>query len=372
MPFMGFTKKIIICFILLATLGCTQDQPIKIGMVAGLTGRMSQLGVSARNAVLLAVTQINDQGGIKGRKIELMVRDNQGDPARCGKVIQELADQNVAGIIGPLMSKMADTVLETIEKNPVLIISPTISTDAIKDVDDFFFRLMPVASLEAQTMAQTIHRDGHNTVAVMFDASNRAYSEPIFMVFKQTFEADNGRVVYVNNMSGGRDNKFSTMAQEIITSDAKALYLISSGIDASFLTQQIRKRTSDIQFYGAYWVKTGKIIEQGGRSVEGMTIAAPFELETKSKAYNEFSAHHKKMFNTDPDFVAAYAYEATQVLLLGIRQSRDLSAVGLKKAILEQKTFQGLEEPFDINAYGDTSRSMMLMIIRQGQFKRRS
>ncbi len=372
MSFTALAKKTFIGFILMATLGCTQDQPIQIGMVAGLTGRMSQLGISARNAVLLAITEINDQGGIRGRKLELIVRDNQGDPKLCGQVIQELADQNVAGIIGPLMSKMAQTVLETIEKNPVLIISPTISTDAIKNLDDFFFRLMPGASLEAETMAKVVHNDGHNSAAVVFDSSNRAYTEPIYRTFKQKFEADNGTIVYVNDMSGAEKKNFSHIAQEIIGSDAQALYIISSGIDASFLTQQIRKRTSDILFYGAYWVKTGKIIEQGGRSVEGMTIAAPFELETKSKAYKAFSAHHNKMFNTDPDFVAAYAYEATWVLLHGIRQSPDLSAINIKKAILNQKTFQGLEQPFDINPYGDTIRSMMLMTIKEGQFQRRS
>jgi branched-chain amino acid transport system substrate-binding protein len=340
-------------------------------MVAGLSGRMSQLGVSARNAVQLAVIQANEAGGINGRQIELIIRDNQGDPVLNGQAIRELADLGVAGIIGPLMSKMATSVLETIEIKPVVVISPTISTDAVKNIDDYFLRLMPAASQEARTMASVVFRDGHLRSGVVYDASNRAYTEPIFALFKQTYESNGGRVAYVNDMSDADEKLFGSMADEILAADIQALYMICSGIDAASLAQQIRKRTSEIQFYGAYWVKTGKLIQQGGRSVEGLVIAAPFEQKIKSQAYTQFSTRHQEMFQAAPGFVAAYAYDATQVLLTGLRRSPELTPDDIKNTILELKTFQGLEDAFDINEYGDVIRSMMLLTIDQGEFKRR-
>ncbi len=219
-------------------------------------------------------------------------------------------------------------------------------------------------------MASVVIKNGRQRSAVVYDASNLAYTEPIFRLFKQTYENNGGQVAYVNDMSDVDDKNFGTMAQEILSADIQALYMISSGIDAASLAQQIRKQTSDIRFYGAYWVKTGKLIQQGGRSVEGIVIAAPFEKEIKSKAYTQFANRHQQMFNAAPGFVAAYAYDATQVLLAGIRQSTELTPDNIKKVILELKTFQGLEESFDINEYGDVIRSMMLLTIDQGQFKR--
>ncbi len=130
---MSFLRCFVKAVLVVACLGCSRNDPVKIGMVAGLSGRMSQLGVSARNAVQLAVAQANEEGGINGRQIELIIRDNQGDPVLCGQAIRELADLGVAGIIGPLMSKMATSVLETIEKKPVVVISP----DAVKAAPGF-------------------------------------------------------------------------------------------------------------------------------------------------------------------------------------------------------------------------------------------
>ncbi len=220
-------------------------------------------------------------------------------------------------------------------------------------------------------MASVVIQDGHQKSAVVYDASNSAYTEPIFQLFKKTYENNGGQIAYVNAMSDADDKKFSTIAQDILAADVQALYMITSGIDAASLTQQIRKRASNIQFYGAYWVKTGKLIQQGGRSVEGIVIAAPLEQEIKSRAYTKFSNRHRQMFNSAPGFVGAYAYDATQVLLSGIRQSPKLTPASIKKTILELKTFQGLEESFDLNEYGDVIRSMMLLTIDQGQFKRR-
>ncbi len=357
--------------LILLVFSCSRNEPIKIGMVAGLSGRMSQLGVSARNAVLVAVEKANEEGGIHGRKIELIIKDNQGDPEICGRVIQELIDQGVVGIIGPLMSKMADTVLDTIKGKEVLVISPTISTDAIKDIDDNFIRLMPVASQEALAMADVVIREGHKQVAVVYDASNRAYTGPIYELFRQRLERGGGKVTYVNDMSDTREKKFTKMAREIISADVQALYIISSGIDASFLCQQIRRVTSGIRFYGSNWVKTGKIIEQGGRSVEGMVIAAPYEQEPKTSQFQEFSFRHKELFNADPDFVATYSHEAAQVLFFGIRKNRTFSPRNIKQTILDQKKFQGLEEPFIINNFGDAIRSAMFLEIKNGAFIRR-
>ncbi|HCY85025.1 MAG TPA: hypothetical protein DHV36_07815 [Desulfobacteraceae bacterium] len=365
-----------VLLLLLLWLGCSGNEPMTIGIVASLSGRTSQLGVSARNAVQLAVAEANEKGGVNGREIRLMVRDNQGDPDVCADAVSELTELGVEGIIGPLMSQMAAGVLDRIQEVPVVVISPTISADAYKDRDDFFFRLMPVASQEAKTMASVIAKDGYRRTAVVYDAANKAYTEPVFTLFKSTYEQNGGQVVYTNNLKGNTlhgngEKPFGSIAEAILASKAEALYIISSGIDAAALTQQIRKRTTTIRFYGAYWVKTGNIIQRGGRSVEGLTIAAPFERKDKSAEYKAFAARHQKMFNTDPGFVAVYAYDATQVLLRAIGQSVGQGPEGIKNAILDHKTFNGLEEPFEINAYGDTIRSTMIMTVENGRFVRR-
>lgn len=360
----------IVCLLAVLVIGCSGNDPIKIGMTAVLSGRMSQLGVSARNAVHIAVLQANEQGGIKGRQLELLILDNQGDPDICAKAVQTLSEKGAAGIIGPLMSKMAQPVIDVQASYPVVVVSPTISADAVNEKDDYFFRIMPAASQEARTMAEQMNKNGHKRAAVVYDATNSAYTEPIYQVFKERHEKNGGEIIYTNDMSDPSADKFSRMAGEIISAHVDALYLIISGIDAASLTQQIRKLTSTIQFYGAYWSKTGNLIQEAGRSVEGMIIASPEEQAVKSEAYKTFADQYRQMFNSDPGFVAIYAYDAAQVLFKAIEASDQLTPDQIKASIIRLKTFEGLEETFEINGFGDTPRAMTLLTVREGKFIR--
>ncbi len=353
-------------------IGCGTPEPIKIGMVAGISGRRSQLGVSARNAIIMAVDQVNKDGGINGRHVELIVKDNKNDITECKKAVQELIDAGVIAVIGPVLSKMIKATLDTSKNKGVLVISPTVSTTALENVDDNFIRLMPVASREAEKMASIVIDDGPKKLAVIYDATNRAYSLPIFKTFSEKITQHGGLITYANDMTEKTDHLFTRMAQDIITSGAQGVFFIASGIDAAFLCQQIRKRNSDIRFYASHWVKSGNIIEQGGKSVEGMVLVTPFEREKKSQGYLAFSNAHEQMFKIKPNFVAKYAFETAQVLFEGIRSSNKITAGQIKNAILKKKHFEGLEEPFTINEFGDAIRSNTVLVIKDGRFMRRS
>ncbi len=156
MPSITITSKwsiypAILVSLLLLTF-CSDTTPIKIGYVAGLTGRHSELGIGVRNGVTLAVDAINSTGGINGRKVEVVVRDDKSDPAQGTKVIKELLQMQVPVIIGPLLSKMASATLAAIDGQNVLVISPTISTDTVIDKDDNFLRVIAESSFQGESI----------------------------------------------------------------------------------------------------------------------------------------------------------------------------------------------------------------------------
>ncbi len=109
-------RSLLLPLILLCGLwACTSRQPLKIGFVGGLTGRTSQLGILARNGVELAVEEANRAGGVRGRLLKLLIRDDQNDHATAVRVDRELMDEGVLAIIGHVTSSMAEAALEAIE-----------------------------------------------------------------------------------------------------------------------------------------------------------------------------------------------------------------------------------------------------------------
>ena len=120
---------------------CGPTKPVQLGFLAGLSGRSADLGEAARNGVMLAIEQRNLAGGINGRAIELIVRDDREDPETAARGAAELAASGVAAIIGPITSSMAVAALPSIEKAKVVMVSPTVTAMQLVGKDDYLFRI---------------------------------------------------------------------------------------------------------------------------------------------------------------------------------------------------------------------------------------
>ena len=134
-------KRLLAAGVLALLAACGPEAPIRIGLLAGLSDRGSDFGESVRNGVILAVEQQNLAGGIKGRKIELLVRDDGQDKAIAARAAQELIDLRPDIIIGPVTSSMAAVVTPMMDKAGQVIISPTVASTDFHGKDDNFFRV---------------------------------------------------------------------------------------------------------------------------------------------------------------------------------------------------------------------------------------
>lgn len=362
----------VIYFILISSLlySCSNDTKIRIGYIAGLTGRHSELGIGVRNGVLLAIDTLNQSGGVNGRQLEVITRDDQDDPEQAALAIQELISLKVPVIIGPLLSKMAKATLNTIKNQNVLVISPTISTDLISNINDNFLRLISEGSYQGESIAAAVIKTDFNRLAVVYDAANSEYTKPIYDIFTKRMKEAGKEVIYVNDLTDGQENNLAKVASEIVEAGCNGLFIITSGIDAAELCQQVRKHDKQIQFYGASWVKTGQVIEIGGRSVEGMILSTIFERTEKSADFEEFATKLKYMFKSEPNFSSVYAYEAVMVMAEGMKLSGSFDARKIQAAILKKGEFKGLEENFRIDQYGDAFRSKSLVQIQDGRYVR--
>ncbi len=363
-------KTLLLISIFSVISSCSNTEPIKIGYIATLTGRTSDSGVKARKGAKLAIDILNEQGGLLGRNLELIVRDNENDVAKNSNAISELIAEGVVAIIGPLRSDMARSSLDAIAGKDVLMISPTISTDSISNIDDNFLRVIPIASNQAISLAKKIIKDGYKTVSVALDSSNEAYTEPLYEAFKQEYMRHQGVVHLVGRLNKKDESEFVSLASKINDENADALLLITSGIDAAFLCQQLKKLHYNTNIYGSYWVKSGSLIEEGGRSVEGIKIVTSYEREKKSSDFLKFQEKYQDTYKDNPQYLAIYAYDSVKMLSVGIKEADSDNPETIKNKILDIGKFEGLKDDFEINKYGDATRNDMFVTISNGSFIR--
>ena len=355
---------------LLATSSCENTkEPIRIGYVGGLTGRVAGLGIAGRDGALFAVEEINKAGGINGRKVVLSVKDDRQDGETAKKVVKQLLDENVVGIVGHMTSSMTATTLPLVNEAKKVMVSPTAKSHFFTAKDDYFFRVTASISFNAQKIAALSCNDmGLKKMAVILDSNNRAFTESWLLEFRQPYEAAGGEIVIAREFESGAANlSFLELAKEIVDSKPDAFLILASALDTALIAQQLQKIGYHKPIFTSEWSFTSDLLNYGGRAVEGLISYHSFNAESQRPQYLEFKKNFLKRFGYETSFASVLSYDATRLLLKAISQNADPGQ--LKRTLLGTGTFSGLQSDFKLDQYGDVSRVLFQTVIVNGQFK---
>lgn len=348
--------------------GCANRSPVRIGFVGGLSGRVADLGIAGRNGATLAVEQRNQAGGVAGRPVELLVRDDEQNPAVALRVDRELIDAGVDAIVGHMTSAMSMAVMPLLNERTVVLVSPTTTTAQLTGLDDHFLRVTATTREYAKNMARHLHeRRGLRRVTVIGELGNRAYTESWIADFSGEFVARGGAVVHRESYHAGPGVVFIDLARRALVPEADGVVLVTSAMDAGMIAQQIRKLGSQLPIAGAEWASTDQIVAFGGRAVEGMTLSQFFDRTSRAAAYLEFRRAYRERFGEEPGFASVNAFDAVNVVL-------DASAArkpgeSLKEAVLRIGSFPGLQSPLSLDRFGDADRKAHLAVVVAGAFQ---
>lgn len=346
---------------------CT-PKPIKIGFIGGLSGFNSDLGISGRNGVSLAIDSINKQGGIRGRNIELLVRDDKQDPDTARSVFQELAAEKVMAIIGPMTSSIAREIIPLANEYHIPLISPSASSPDFSGLDDMFIRLTTPNTNEALGLAQESYKRGAKKPCVVDDLSNQAFSQPLARTYTaeiRRLSANQGGDVPVVVLPFDPKDPLGTqtLLAGLDRYKPDLVLFTTNSLDTAILAQLIRRSGFSMSFLGTGWSMSQSLIENGGQAVEGMVFTVPFNPESEAAVWKQFVQKYSQAFGKEPDFGAAQGWNAVFVLAQAIKEggTRDI-----KKSIVN-KQYEGLQGPFSIDPYGDPIIPFQRLEIRSGK-----
>lgn len=346
-----------------AVAGCSRPQPLRIGFVSGLTGRHYDLGVSSRNGVSLALAELNAAGGIGGRPLELLVRDDQQDPAAARAAVEELIDAGVVAIVGHATSSMARVTLPIVDARRVLMISPTVSSSAFEGKDDFFVMLNPSTAAAARTVTEHVLSRGLRRFAAVYDLSNEAYTRSWHDHFAEALRAGGGELVRSVPFTSGLVASYAELVSGL-GRGVDAVAVIANALDSATIAQQLRK-TSKVQIVCTDWGFTKDVVKHGGSAVEGALFTQKVNVHDRSPAFLRFKEAYEGRFNREVDFAAILSYEAVLVLADALR--RDATREGVRRALLDIGRFDGVHGPVAVDRFGDAQRPVYVMTVRDGK-----
>lgn len=348
--------------------GCATKEPIRIGFAAELTGRQAELGVQERNGVQMAIDKINASGGIAGRKVELLVRDDLGTINGAQNADRDLIEAGVVAIIGHATSKQSQAGLSITEPAKMLLLSPTTSSAEFSSKDDYFFRLVQTLVDRARGLAEyTIQRRGLARLAVIYDTNNDAYVQSYLKTFSDEYKILGGEIVGQESFDSMLQTDFDPLLLKLRKQNPNVLLIITGDADAALIAQRARLSGWQIPLMTTSWAETQTLIENGGLAVEGMELEQLNCLNNLTTAYSDFVSSYETRYGKSPSFGAFLGYDATQVLAMALEKT-DGKAEGLKAAMLTIRDYQGLVDTISFDEYGDVVESFSLCIIRNGKF----
>jgi branched-chain amino acid transport system substrate-binding protein len=294
----------------LVATGChRQDDVVRIGVAGSFS---DPIGLPMRQAAELAAEEINAAGGIGGKRLELVIRDDYSDPDSAVFVAGDLYNSNVSAVVGHLFSGMTLAAAPVYNggDDPVVAVSPSSSSPEITGVGDYTFRVCPSDLAHGTELAHWVRDKLHLTRgAVLY--LNDEYGRGIRQTFVSEFTQLGGELESVDPYLGEQPEVGPYLDRLAHGRTPEFLVVAGNRSEAEEILRQAHKRKLMMPVLGGDGLEG---IQEAGALAEGVYLSSPYFPSIPSAANRRFVEAFRRKYNSLPNQPAAGTYDALYLL----------------------------------------------------------
>jgi branched-chain amino acid transport system substrate-binding protein len=350
----------------------TGEQPdrttIKIGYFGDLSGPTYNFGQSAQNGVLMAAAQINQDGGINGRRIDVVLEDDRGSPEEAARKTAKLIDQDkVVAIIAGGVSGNSRAAAPKAQSSRIPLISPSSTDPAVTQAGDYIFRTCFVDSFQGEVMANfAANTLKARKAAILFDF-NSPYGRGLTEFFELSFRKLGGEIVKLSYTQGDAD--FKGQLSSIKAAEPDVIYIPGYYGEVARIAKQARALGLEQPLLGGDGWDAPELWQLGGDALNGSYITTHYSVDDPSPGIQTFVQDYKLRYqNLVPDAHAALAYDATRLLFEAIKRAGTTDRVQLREALAQTKDFDGVTGLISIDAQRNAVKPAVVLKLQDASF----
>ena len=321
--------------------------PIKIGVAGPFTGGSSSMGVSMRDGVRLAVDEINKSGGVIGRQLQVVERDDEAKNERGVQIAQELINkEKVTAAVGYINTGVALASQRFFQeaKIPVMnnVATGSIITQQFKDQpENYIFRNAAHDTIQAPMIVEeAVARRGFKKVAILADSTN----------YGQLGRADLEAALKAKGITAVAIEKFNIkdvdMTAQLLKAKeggAEAVLTYGIGPELAQIANGMTKLGWKVPIIGSWTLSMANYIDNAGPGGEGARMPQTFIQEPTTPKRQAFIIKYLKTFNPknqriDSPVSAAQGYDSIYLLAAAIKQANSTDGPKIKAALEDLKT----------------------------------
>jgi branched-chain amino acid transport system substrate-binding protein len=370
----GCALAVFVCTLLFGTLAPAQTEPVKIGLTGPFTGGSAPMGESMRNGVRLRIAEYNKYGGLLGRPIELVERDDQANPERGAAIAKELVEkEKVVATIGIVNTGVGLASIDHYQRAqvPLLIAVSTGSALTRKYAppaapENYIFRVSPRIDVETAFLAEELAKRNLRRVAILADST--PYSEAGLNDLRSAIGSKSLDLVTVERYDIG-NHDMRAQLKRAQASGAQVLVTYGIGPELAAIAKNRGEMRWKVPFYGSWTLSMQNFIEVAGKDGIGALMPQTFIQEASNIRRNTFMVDYKNNFRTEhiaSPMSAAQGYDAALLLIAAINQARGADGKRIKDALENlQKRVYGVvttyDHPFKPDDHGAITFNMLVL-----------
>jgi branched-chain amino acid transport system substrate-binding protein len=320
---------ILTALIFAAFIGCGNDS-IRIGFIGPMSGDASKYGESLSRAVVLAAEEKNAAGGIGGKKIEVIIKDDEAMVEKGIKAMDKLTGSDkVLGIIGSVFSSVSLAIAPGASASKTVMISPGSTHRDLPKKGRFIFRTIMSETVQAEMLAKYAAGNAKiKTAAILYIRSD--YSQSLAEEFKAVFSKEGGKILAVETALPS-EKDFSAQLSKIKKLKPEVLYLPNRAAETAAILAAAGKIGLTLKILSADGDAAAELIKLSGRLSEDVIYP---DVQTGNTDLSEkFKTAYKTKWGTDPDGFTLNAYDAAAILISAIEKAYNAASESDRKEL---------------------------------------
>jgi branched-chain amino acid transport system substrate-binding protein len=342
--------------------------PIRIGASLSLTGTYAKLGKNQHEGYQLCMKDLNARGGLLGRKIDLVVYDDQSLPATAVRLYEKLiTEDKVDAVMGPYSSPVSEASANVTEKYKKVMVAPLAATTSIfKKGRKYMFMVISPAEGYLEGLVEMASRRGLKTIAVVNE--DTLFSKAAASGAAELARKKGLQVVYTEAYPKGNTD-FSALLTKVKAANPDVVAAATYFDDAVALTRQMKELNVNPKMYG---VTVGgdlpEFYDTLKQNAEYIYGATQWEPTLPYPGNQEFFDAYRKDFGHEPSYHSAAGYAGCIIYAEGVKRAGSLDADRVREQLLKLETKTMFGE-YKVDADGFQVAHKMVTFQWQGEKK---
>jgi branched-chain amino acid transport system substrate-binding protein len=354
--------------------GGSDSGTIKIGLDFELTGAEASFGNSAYQGAQLAVDELNSNGGVLGKKIELVKADNASKADEATRVAQKLIDKDkVDAIIGATISTDTLAIVPIVQQNKIPLISSsatnpkvTVNPDTGK-VNDWVFRACFIDPFQGTVMANFSSNTLHAKTAVVLVDNSSDYSKGLAKFFQDSFQKNGGKILSVESYQAN-DPDFKAILTKVKNENPDVVYVPGYYNDVGKIVKQGREAGITVPFEGGDGWDSPELVKiAGAENLNNTFISNHYAADDTDPVVQKFVKDFQSKYGNAPDAMAVLGYDALNLLANAFKQAGSTDHTKVRDALAATKDFQAVTGKISFNENHDPVKSAVILEYKDGK-----